>query len=272
MSMQEFKILGHIDLPERKIKPEEYRELLENKMLEIGNEVNEQFGYKFLDKGGNILMAEHQDLVDDENFVVGLEEEWANRQYKTVEEWRKSKDRNPATITEMAVTLVLHRLLSDRFIVARASTFDDYKYGVDNVLIDKKTGAVVCGFDEVLGYEGDDGGEKKDEKIKKSLAHGGTSLKYGATIEDGKIKRQELKNIPTFYLSLSKEELSSLLKDLKSNNQATENEKHLVLKMLSSLDKQYSEAKDIASNQVLKENLDKFADSFEIIKQEINKN
>lgn len=270
--MQEFKILGHIDLPERKIRPEEYRELLENKMLEIGSEVNEQFGYKFLDKSGSILMADTPDSAKDQNFVVGLETDWANRQYKTVEEWRKSKDKNPSTITEMAVTLVLHRLLRDRFIVARASTYDDYVYGVDNVLIDKQTGAVVCGFDEVLGYEGDDGGDKKDEKMKKSLAEGGSSLKYGATIEEGKIKRQELKHIPTFYLSLSKDDLSNLLKDLKAHNEPTENEKYLALKMLSSLDKQYYEAKEIAVNQILQENLDKFAGSLEAIKQEINKN
>jgi len=270
--MQEFKIIGHIELPEKKLRPEEYRELLENKLAEISSEVNEQFAYKFLDKSGNILMAEHPDLVADQNFVANLESDWASAQYKTVSEWQQAKDRNPATITEMAVTLVFHRLLKDRFIVARASTFDDYKYGVDNVLLDKETGAVVCGFDEVLGFTGDDGGEKKNEKIKKTLAHGGTSLKYGATIIDGQIKRQELKNIPTFYLSLSKEELSSLLKDLKAGNEPTENEKNLILKMLSSLDKQYSEAKTIAVNETLQENLDKFAESLEVIKQQINKN
>jgi len=270
--MQEFKIIGHIELPEKKLRPEEYRGLLENKMAEISNEVNEQFAYKFLDKSGNILMAEHPDLVADQNFVTSLEENWAREQYKTIDEWRESKEKNPATITEMTVTLVLHRLLRDRFIVARASSFDDYKYGVDNVLIDKETGAVVCGFDEVLGFTGDDGGTKKDEKIKKSLAHGGTSLKYGATIKDGQIARQELKNIPTFYLSLSKEDLGALLKDLKANSEPTENEKHLALKMLNSLDKQYSEAKEIAVNEVLRENLDKFAGSLETIKQQINKN
>lgn len=270
--MQEFKILGHIELPEKKIKPEEYRALLEDKMLKIGSEVNEQFDCDFLDKSGNILMAESPTLEADKKFVNDLESNWAREQYKTLPEWKASKEKNPATITEMAVTAVLHRLLKDRFIVARASAFDDYKYGVDNVLIDKETGAVVCGFDEVLGFNGDDGGEVKNDKIKKILAHGGASLKYGATIEDGKIKRQELKNIPTFYLSLSKEELNILLKDLKSNSDQTESEKKLVLKMLASLDKQYGEAKEIAVHQVLQENLDKFAGSLEVIKQEINKN
>jgi len=270
--MQEFKIIGKIELPEKKIRPEEYRELLETKMTAISREVNDNFGGEFLDKTGSVLMAEHPDLEADQKFVADLEDNWAKEQYKTIAEWRQSKEKNPAAITEMAVTSVLHRLLKDRFIVARASVFDDYKNGVDNVIIDKETGAVVCGFDEVLGFTGDDGGGKKNEKIKKSLAHGGTSLKYGATIKDGQIKRQELRNIPTFYLSLSKEELLGLLKDLKTSGEPTANEKDLALKMLSSLDNQYAEAKELAANEVLQENLNKFADSLAVIKQQINKN
>lgn len=266
------KIIGKIELPEKKIRPEEYRELLENKLAQEAWEINGQYGYELLNNHGSILMAEHPDLKKDEEFVEALETNWAREQHKTPAEWRLSREKNPATITEMAVTLALQRLLKERFVVARASAFDDYKYGVDNVLIDKETGAVVCGFDEVLGFTGDDGGNKKDKKIKDSLARGGSSLKYGATILDGKIKRQELNNIPTFYLSLSKEELGELLKDLKNNNEPTANEKSLVKKILSSLDKQYNEAGEVAVGSALKDNLNNFAASLEVIKQEINKN
>jgi len=269
--MQEFKILGYIDLPEKKIKPEEYRGLLESKMLGISQEVNESFSHDLLDKEAKIKMNDSPELESDKKFVNEREQEWANVNRKTVEQWQEARDRNPATITELAVTLVLHRLLKERFIVARASTLDDYKYGVDNVLIDKVTGAVVCGFDEVLGFDGDDGGEKKSKKIKDTLSAGGTSLKYGATIVDGKIARQSLKNIPTFFLSLSKEELNLLLKDLKSNELPTENEKKLVLKMVSSLESQYEGAKKISLNYNLQKNLEKFATSLEIIKNQINK-
>lgn len=267
--MQEFKIIGHIDLPEKKIRPEEYRDFLEKKMGGISREVNKQFGCEFLDNKGCILMSGNE---ADEKFVNDLEENWASRQYKTVEEWRQSKDKNPATITEMAVTTTLHRLLGNRFIVARASAYDDYKHHVDNVLIDKETGAVVCGFDEVLGFEGDDGGEVKGKKTQDILADGGSSLKYGATIEDGKIVKKELNSIPTFYLSLSKEELASLLKDIKTSNEPTENEKNIVIKMITSLENQYEDAQKNANGLKLIKNLDKFAESLSVIQEQINKN
>lgn len=269
--MQELKIIGHIDLPEKKIRPEEYRELLERKMNGISCEVNKQFGCDFLDDKGSIKIT-GETADDDQKFVDDLETNWATGQHKTVDEWRYSKDKNPATITEMAVTASLHRLLGERFIVARASSYDDYKHGVDNVLIDKQTGAIVCGFDEVLGYEGDDGGEIKGKKTQEILADGGALLKYGATIEDGQIKRKEIYGIPTFYLSLSKEELSSLLKDIKANNEPTDNERSLVIKMITSLKHQHEEAQKIANGIKLLENLNKFSESLQIIQEQINKN
>jgi len=270
--MQEFKIIGKIELPEKKIKPEEYREFLEHKLADNGREVNEELGEDFLDEKGTILMSGGLELENDQQFVADLENNWAREQHKTVGEWRQSKDRNPATIAEMAVTASLHRLLKERFIVARASVYDDYRYGIDNVLIDKETGAVVCGLDEVLGHDGDDGASKKEEKIKKILAKGGASLKYGATINNGKLERQSLKNIPTFYLSLSKEELDNLLKDLKGSAEATEREKDLALKIISSLERQAESNKMEIKNEDLALNFEKFSTSLEIIKKQINKN
>lgn len=269
--MQEFKILGHIDLPEKKIRPEEYRNFLETKMKEVGDGVNEKITHQLLDESGSIFMS-GEDANKDLQFVNNLESNWAREQHKTIEDWCLAKEKNPATITEMAVTLSLHRLLENRFIVARASSYDDYVNHVDNVLIDKETGAVVCGFDEVLGHDGDDGGEKKREKINKILNHGGASLKYGATITNGEIERKELKNIPTFFLSLSKVELDNLLKDLKLSSSPTNNERQLAFKMLASLESQYENIADRDYHPGLKANLLAFSDSLNIIKEELNKN
>jgi len=262
-------ILGKIDLPKIDPRPEEFRELLEGKMRGIKQEVNEFYEYEFLDDAAKVKM-EGADLEADNKFVAERERTWAGEHHQSVDEWRKGRDKNPATITEMAVTLILHKWLGEDFVIARACSYDDYKYGVDNVLIDKKTGVAVCGFDEVLGFTGDDGGEKKDKKIKDAILNGGSSLKYGATIEDAKLKRRDLRSMPTFCLSLSKKELINLLVDLKSSNTKTENEKNVILKLVASLGNQNEEAKKIASNNFLKKNLEKFAGSLEIIKNIIN--
>lgn len=268
--MQEFKIVGHINLPEKRLKPEEYRSFLEAEMKKIQTGINEEYQCDILDEENKISMEGMAGAEADKKFVADREEAWSDQDRKTVEEWQRSKSRNPSTIAEMAITAILHKILGNRFIVARASTFDDYRHHVDNVLIDKETGAVVCGFDEVLGFTGDDGGEKKDKKIKENLSRGGTSLKYGATIVNGQIERKSLENIPTFFLSLSKEDLSKLLVDLKANQAPTINEKQIVLKMVSSLENQSKEAEKISVNYNLKHNLDNFSTSLQIIKDQIN--
>lgn len=264
------KIIGRIDLPERKKRPEEYLEFLKNKMSDIANSVNKEFSCDLLGRNAEILMSKSPSLEVDLNEVSKCENNWAREQGRTVDDWRRNKDRSRSTIAEMAITATLHRILGERFIVARASKIDDYK-GVDNVLIDKETGAVVCGFDDVLGHIGDDGGEIKDEKIKKKLLLGGSSLKYGATIINNEIVRKQLENVPTFFLSLSKEELEGILEDLKNNTVATENEKKLISKMVASLEEQNKEANNIAINNNLRNNLNNFTKSLEVIKNYLNK-
>lgn len=263
-------ILGKIDLPEVIRRPEEYKDLLGTKMRDIKDNVNSGLNVDFLDEGARIKMNENPDLESDKKFINEREQEWSSELHKSVEQWRRDRDRNPASITEMAVTLLLHKWLGDRFIVARASVYDDYRYGVDNVLIDKVTGAAVCGFDEVLGYNGDDGGEHKDKKIKDTILNGGSSLKYGAMVVDHELKRQDLRSMPTFYLSLSKTELNGLLSGFKRSNEKNDIEKNIMIKLVASLDNQYKDAKAIATSYFLKKNLENFAGSLKDINNKIN--
>ena len=261
---QELEKWGSYNFPKPKAKPDEYKNLLREKMLDIKTEVNGEYP-GLLDDDAKLTM--NDDPVDNK-FVHDRENKWATESHKTPLQWKIDNRKNPAIITEMVITYVLHKWLGSRFIVARASSYDDYKYGVDNVLIDKQTGAAVCGFDEVLGFKGDDGGEKKDEKIKDTILAGGSSVKYGATIIDDELKRRDLRSMPTFYLSLSRAELDTLLMDI--GNSKIENERLILTKLVASLENQYEEAKKIATSRFLKINLEKFAGSLEIIKDIIN--
>lgn len=72
-----------------------------------------------------------------------------------------SREKNPANIAEIATTLLFDKVLNKDFIIVRASTYDDYENGADHLIIDKQSGAVICGLDEaILGESIKDTGEK----------------------------------------------------------------------------------------------------------------
>lgn len=265
-------IIGKIELPPREIRInlERYRDFLLAQMTEIQQEVNGLYG-KILNREAIIEMAGTPDVIYDKEIIKQQEETWAAEQYKDLETWRADRTKNDSNIAEMAVTLILHKFLHDNFIIARASKYDDYNHGVDNVIIDKLTGSVICGFDEVIGLDEErDGSEKKMKKVKNNLEHGGTAIKYGATVVDGKIVRQSFKNIPTFYLALSKPELNQLLMDLQKNDDKSEVATRIFEKLIESLEQQYAVFKELDISNNVRNNLEKFADSLSTIKQLIN--
>ncbi len=116
---------------------------------------------------------------------------------------------------EMVLTLLLHKVLGKDFLVVRSSAFDDNKNGVDHLVIDRRTGNVVCTFDEVNDEADGDRMAKKNKKIQSTAQKGGSSIKYGLTFtgpeNDKKIERGQLDNVPLFALALSSSELDVLL-------------------------------------------------------------
>jgi len=250
---------------ERFKHPEKYLPMLEERMVGVSERVNEEFG-EFLDEKGRIIMV-GEEVDKDKESIVDKEEEWAEREGLEPEESRRRKEKNKAHITELALTVAFDKFLGDDFIVARASDYDDYKNGVDQVIIDKKTGAVVCGLDEVISQFKNNEAPIKDVKTKEKLEKGGSRVKYGATIQEGKLVRQSLKNIPTFYIAIGTEELNELLVALEKNeNEISEVEMNLFNKLMASLDRQYKKADKMRLNPNLKNNLDKFRGSLDKIK------
>jgi hypothetical protein len=199
----------------------------------------------------------------DQKIISSQEESWAKDEGKTVDDWKKSREKNPAAIAELAVSVLLHKAIGDKFIIARASKFDDYQNGVDNVLIDRENGNIVCGFDEVLGREGNDGSEKKKLKLMREAERGGINIRYGATIEKGELMRKSFRNIPAFYLGLSKDELGQILESLDKGERLSESEKTVLNKLFMSLDTQINDLEndEYVRDVNLKRNLTNFKDS-----------
>lgn len=129
-------------------------------------------------------------------------------------------------LAEAVATVVLHKAVGDRFLVTRASEYDDHMHGVDTLVIDKETGETVCAFDEVVDAVGHDGDASSAERYRKKVArskeslrkHGGMRVKYGATYSGGsgapKMELAALDHVPTFCLSLDRAELYGLVRGM----------------------------------------------------------
>ena len=244
--------------PER---PETFVDYLKSRLISCSEKINEIYGQNFLDSEGRIL-ASGEGAEKDNDLVLKLENDWAQEKGMSLEAWRVGKEKASGTVAEFALTLMLDKILGGRFIVARASEYDDYCNGIDNVIIDKESGAVICGFDEVVddmqGYYSE---AKKKDKIKKISDSGGAEIKYGATFIDGELKPASFENVPTFYLSLSSSELSRLAEELKKENSGiSELETKIYGRLLNSLKEQSLKLK---GNKVLSKEAEEAIKSLE---------
>ena len=106
---------------------------------------------------------------------------------------------------EILKTTIFHKHLGEQFIVVRTSRYDDIENGVDNVLMDRRTGEIVCAFDEVSDVRSDAYQEKQKELVVKNT-HGGASLLYGIKYEEQEGQRYVVggirKYLPLFILAL----------------------------------------------------------------------
>lgn len=176
--------------------------------------------------------ARSKDVQDD--FKVNTPEE-------VVPLWRKKKALTQKSYElEMAIAGLLYKVAGGEYLVARASDHDDQTNGVDNVLLNKKTGEVICAFDEVHESGAGERTDKKIQKVKDRAVKGGANVRYGLKMERGKLKRSEMYNVPLFYLGLDKDEFAGLLDgmDFNPDSAVTEAEYTAFGKLVASLKEQ----------------------------------
>lgn len=219
--------------------PERYAPVLKERLAAMARSINEEYKQDFLSADGRIVVRGKEADKDNE-WALGMEVKWAKEKGMDLPAWRENKEKGSGTIAEMTMTVILNKLLNKDFIVARASDYDDYKNGVDHVLVDKNTGFVVCGFDEVVDdMQGYYSVLNKKEKMKDIAAKGGSDIKYGATIEKEQLVRSSFENVPTFYVALSTPELGRLLESIKNNPEEISSEEDKIFnKLILSLQEQ----------------------------------
>lgn len=253
-----------IDLGPKKEKPifspEEMLSDLKSILKEKVNEYNRVSERNWLNDDASIKLFDHEDRANDLHLISAQEDQWAQEEGKDKGRWLKDRQINYANLTEMALTAMLQKILPSRFMVVRASAYDDYNHGVDQLILDKESGDVVCGIDEVIDRDYYSGPNKKEEKIKRQMAKGGFQVKYGAKFKNSKLFLQNLKNIPAFYLSLSKSELQVLFQALKSDDFESNDYKNLFLRLKNSLLAQQRQYDQLDLKPNLRQNLIKFGD------------
>ncbi len=242
--MPNYGEMSRAEMPQfRQDRPKNRREQLNGLIRDIAGNLNreaeEKHGLKdLLDSEcqvqmGGFLGIHTQDVLDKAAADVHAREvefsmaddpemfDYYKNKYNAVGEeaiiaaWKGQKKKEKNTQMELAVTALLYKILGDRYFVVRTSVHDDYHSGVDNLIIDKQTGAVVCAFDEL--HEGGRGEQTKSkrEKVFKIARQGGAKLQFGLSMENGKLTRTgKVDSLPVFYLGLSTAELDALMENM----------------------------------------------------------
>jgi hypothetical protein len=175
--------------------------------------------------------------------------------------WKEHKSLEKNSQMEMAITLLLSKMLGNEFLVVRTAPIDDYDNGVDNIILDYTTGEVVGAFDEVHQSDNGERLSKKKEKIQKVADRGGAKVRYGLKLENGKLTRAELSGVPVFYLGLNSDELVGLVTALRDDD--TTSMENIFKKLIDSLKTQQSELSKTARPGLFREKLTKFNDMLE---------
>jgi len=226
------------------------KEKMDGLMGELAQRVNGEFGEEILNSDASVNSEEFKDVYDleemkdDELMIKNKQLMWSaatneNTQKfyqetynftedgealteKIVAKYLENRDSSKPALLEKAVVVVFHKILGDKFLVVRSSVHDDYENGIDNMIINKETGEVVCTFDEVHGEAKYGGEDRKREKIRKKAQAGGAKIKHGLSVKKNSSGKNELvkgpiKNVPAFFLSLEPAKLDELLISMGNN-------------------------------------------------------
>lgn len=183
-----------------------------------------------------------------------------------VAEWRTVKEHSKSNQVEMAVTVLFNKMLKDEFLVVRSADLDDEAAGTDNLIVNRKTGQVICAIDDVHEGEHDRG---KAEKTKRIAQNGGVTVKYGITSRDGMLKRTKLEHVPVFYLGLTSEQFNELLSAMgpDADSAPSDKEKEIFSQFVNALDSQRDSIASLILKPGVRNNITQLGGSLKRLKQ-----
>ncbi len=164
---------------------------------------------------------------------------------------------------EILVTAILHKCLGKDFIVVRTSEYDDFRNGVDCLIIYRPSGSVVCAFDEVGDISGQRFNDKKEKVLKRNQYNGGADIFYGLSFKERQglrqLKKGEIKHVPLFYFASSEDDVRRGLEAFSfSKDSGSQEERKIFESFIDSFKKQIDELKKGPLHPKFKERLDFF--------------
>lgn len=240
--------------PERGLSPQEIKQEKEKEGVEKVQEfitetmvpILKQEGVP-LDKQARIDMGKFENvyyssatIVRDKRLLENYIEQWSAGM--SGGEGGGTRIRKRGERLEMLKSAIFFKNLRKEFIVVRSSLFDDVVNNVDNVIIERKTGNVVCALDEVAEIKGFRYEEKRKEVLDKNFSKG-VELKYGLLLkkEEGemKLKLSEISHLPIFYLALHESAIEKALDNFQNSlTEQSDYEKKIFEYFIASLNSQ----------------------------------
>lgn len=257
------------------IETVEFRREMVNRLLEeISEKMNNEYG-PLLDKECRINMDSFfqeegyapEKIERDQKSIQERKEYWSGADYeedeenkqKAMREYEEELEKSQSLLFEKMVNVIFYEIVNEEFLVARTSLHDDQKHGVDHVIVNKETGEIICGVDEVESNNF----KNKESKVKELNEKGGAKIEYGITFESDEeskkatLVRKQLEHIPVFYLGITKREFQELLKGMNGNLSPSQQELAFFENTIRSLERQRKELlEDPEIGDAVKKNLE----------------
>jgi len=199
--------------------------------------------------------------VKNENVIDYYKKSGAESEAEIMAQHQKEKRRANWHLLEMATPVLLYKFLPKNFVAVKTAAYDDYENGVDNLIVDKSTGEVICTVDDFSALAGSARDLSKQEKALNKTKRGGAKVKYGITYDEkGKLVKEALGNLPVFNLRLSADAIKGLLREMNFDldREPSVKEREVVVQIIEDFIKQTNLLLEGDINNDMKEKINRF--------------